>query len=125
MSLYCFCNLMFPKRSQFPWTPLRDKFLTNNLPPGSRVPRHGPDFNFLCTSFSFLPVDFVSVTSKANSISFFQLSRYSLWLHLGGESFYRSMRSIGSRGFYQTLDSVVSILSYYVWYNCRHITLLR
>ena len=75
------------------------KYLTNNLSPGSRTPRHGPDFNFLCTSFSFLPVDFVSGTSNASSMSFFNLSRYSLWLHLDGESFLVwSIRSIGSRG---------------------------
>ena len=49
-------------------------------------------------SFSFLPVDFVSAISKAPSISYFQLSRCSLWLHFGGESF-SVQRSIGSRGF--------------------------
>ena len=48
-----------------------------------------------CTFFSFLPLDFVSSTSKAPSMSFFQLSGYSLWLHLGWWSFsFGSIRSI-------------------------------
>ena len=53
---------------------------------------------FLLLTYFFLPVDFVSATLKATSIFFFQLSRYSLWLHLGGVSSDRSIRSIGSHG---------------------------
>ena len=30
---------------------LSGKFLTNPLSPSSRIPRHGPDFNFVCTPF--------------------------------------------------------------------------
>ena len=82
-----------------PEPPLGDKFLINSFSPDLRIPRHDPDFNFL-RSFSFLPVDFVSAASKAPSISFFQLSRYPLWLNHGEKSSsVGCIRSVGSLGF--------------------------